>query len=539
MMRRAAAAADAMMRAATAMGGVVSGEHGIGITKFRHLEPERVAALAAWRDRIDPQRLVNPGKLEDGAALDGVFTPSFNLLELEARILQHGSLERLADRISRCIRCGRCKPDCCVFYPPRALFFHPRNKNLGIAALIEALLYEVQRRRSMRFEPLRWLREIADHCTICHKCVKPCPVEIDTGEVTVLEREILAARGVGRKPIATRLTLGYLESRSRAYNAAFRAGVLKLGGAAQRAASAVARRVLPARARLWSAGPLAHLRAPLAPASRGELFDLLPDCGPHQALVLYPVEPSAAVFYFPGCGSERLFATVGRAALWLLGRAGATVVLPPPRLCCGFPHRANAAQPRAARIELRDTVLLSQIRRMMSHLAFDACAVSCGTCLESLQHLGAPDLFGCPVQDVSAFARARGVAVGGGDCLYHAPCHDSLGGGGLALIAAGGGSVAPVPHCCSEAGTLALSRPDIADAMRERKRDALREAAGGRRGLTLLTNCPSCLQGLGRAAAGTGLRTRHLAVELAERAGGPAWAAGLPALFPRIETVAF
>jgi len=540
MMERAARAADAMMTRAVELGGVVSGEHGIGITKFKFLEPGRVAALAAWRDAIDPGRLVNPGKLEDGAILDCVYTPSFNLLELEARILQHGSLERLAEKVSRCIRCGRCKPDCCVFYPAQSLFYHPRNKNLAVGALVEALLYVVQRRRSTRFEPLRWLREIADHCTICHKCLKPCPVEIDTGEVTVLEREILAARRFGRKPLATRLTLGYLESRSPLANRLFRAGVLRLGGAAQRAASAVARRVLPKGAGAWRVPPLAYLRTPLAPASRDELFDALPPCGPHQSLVLHPAAPKAAVFYFPGCGSERLFSEIGKAALWLLGKAGATVVLPPPRLCCGFPHHANAAGARAERIELRDTVLLSQVRRMMSHLAFDACVVSCGTCLESLGRLGATEIFGCPLQDVSAFALAHGVAAaGGGDCLYHAPCHDSLGGDGPRLLRACGRTVTSVPHCCSEAGTLALSRPDIADAMRERKREALQAAAGATAGREVLTNCPSCLQGLGRNAALAGVRPRHLAVALAARAGGPAWAGALRALFPRIETVAF
>ena len=543
MMRRASEAAEVMMRQAVAMGGVVSGEHGIGITKFQHLEPERRQALTAWRNQVDPQRLINPGKLEDGEILDCVYTPSFNLLELEARILQHGSLERLAERISSCIRCGKCKPDCCVFSPGHDLFFHPRNKNLGIGALIEAMLYVVQRRRTTRFEPLRWLREIADHCTICHKCLKPCPVEIDTGEVTMLEREILAQHKVGQKPLVTRLTLGFLEERGDLYNAVFRTGMLRLGGAGQRTASAVARRMVPASAKAWSTFPLNMIKTPIAPASADEFFDALPRCGPHQSLVLHPAEGKQAgstVFYFPGCGSERMFSEIAKASLWLLGAVGATVVLPPPRLCCGFPHRANAYQPLAGRIELRDTVLLSQIRQMMSHLTFDACVVSCGTCRESLGHLGAREIFGCETLDVTTFARSRGLQVaGGGEVLYHTPCHDSLAGSGLKLLRSCGWSATAVPHCCSEAGTLALSRPDIADAMRERKLAALQAATGGTTGLPILTNCPSCLQGLGRNVPGAGIRPRHLAVECAVRAGGAGWMDGLTSLFPRIEAVAY
>jgi L-lactate utilization protein LutB len=94
---------------------------------------------------------MNPNKLDDPEIIDKVFTPSFNLLELEARILQHGSLETLASRISKCIRCGKCKTDCCVFFPGGDIYFHPRNKNLAIGSLIEALLYDMQRSHYPRF----------------------------------------------------------------------------------------------------------------------------------------------------------------------------------------------------------------------------------------------------------------------------------------------------------------------------------------------------------------------------------------------------
>ena len=133
------------MAKAVALGGVVSGEHGIGITKMKFLDEQLVNELTIYRREIDPRGIMNPGKLVDPNIIDKVFTPSFNLLELEARILQHGSLETLASMISKCIRCGKCKADCCVFYPGSSLFFHPRNKNLAIGSLIEALLYDMQR----------------------------------------------------------------------------------------------------------------------------------------------------------------------------------------------------------------------------------------------------------------------------------------------------------------------------------------------------------------------------------------------------------
>jgi FAD/FMN-containing dehydrogenase/Fe-S oxidoreductase len=537
MMRRAERAVDRVMEKVASLGGVCSGEHGIGVTKIKYLEPALMEALAEHRRAVDPQGLMNPGKLVDRALAERVFTPSFNLLELEARILRHGKLEELALRIAKCVRCGKCKPDCCVYHPARGLFFHPRNKNLAIGALIEGLLYEAQRERTTGFELLRWLGEVAEHCTICHKCAKPCPVDIDTGEVSVLEREILAARGFKRTRLATRATLSFLDSRSPAYNALFRAGVVRLGGSLQRALSRVAGPALGGD----KPYPLQMLKSPGPRADPETLRDLLPPCRADEAQVLKPDgEARATVFYFPGCGSERLHSAVSMAAVHVLLAAGTRVVLPPPFLCCGFPAWANAATEQHSRNVLRDTILFSQIREMFSDLRFDAVVVTCGTCREALLAMEAGGIFQAPVLDLARFAVERGLAARlPGDYLYHPPCHDSLDGKAESLLSGLGARVEAVPHCCSEAGTLALSRPDITDAMLDRKRTAVSEALGSRpQGAVILTNCPSCLSGLGRTAA-LGAEPRHLAVELARALSGAGWREAFRARAAAAQTVRF
>ena len=55
-------------------------------------------------------------------------------------------------------------------------------------------------------------------------------------------------------------------------------------------------------------------------------------------------EDSEAVFYFPGCGSERLFSQVGLATQAMLWHAGVQTVLPPGYLCCGYPQDAGGNQ---------------------------------------------------------------------------------------------------------------------------------------------------------------------------------------------------
>ncbi len=529
MLRRAEQTVDDVMAEVARLGGVCSGEHGIGVTKLRYLGDEALAALAAHRRELDPGGVMNPGKLADREAAEPIFTPSFNLLELEAQILQHGKLEQLATRIATCIRCGKCKADCCVFHPARELFFHPRNKNLAVGALIEALLYHSQRERSGAFELLGRLEEVADHCTICHKCRKPCPVAIDTGEVSVLEREILAARGRKHTRAATRATLRYLGSRSPAWNAFFRAAALRFGAGVQRRLA----QTLGRPGGHGSEGGYLRdlLRSPGPRAEPTTLRDALPRCEADQALVLEPEgEAAVTVFYFPGCGAERLYSSVGLATLHLLLEHGARVVLPPSFLCCGFPAWANAAAEQHGRAALRDTIVFSQLREMFAHLSFAAVVVTCGTCRESLQAMEAGKIFGAPVLDATRFLQERGVRIeAGGEVLYHAPCHDPLDGKAAAVLERLAGlRLRHVPHCCSEAGTLALSRPDIADAMLHRKRQALAEGreelqAGAEASAPrlILTSCPSCLSGLGRA--GVGLEPRHLVVELARALSGEGW----------------
>ena len=544
MLERTDQVIDRVMEKVISLGGVVSGEHGIGLTKLKYLEPERIAELTAYRREVDPDGMMNPGKLEDFEALGYIFTPSFNLLELEARILQHGQLEELSHKIAHCVRCGKCKVDCCVYHPARGMFYHPRNKNLAIGSLIEALLYDAQRERSTHFELLQWLEEVADHCTICHKCLKPCPVDIDTGSVSVLERQILTGWGYKHTPLATRLTLQYLDSRSPVFNNLFRTAVAQFGGAAQRVVSKLVAPLQPAEG-ASAFYPLRLLRSSVAPIPSQTLRDVLPPCEADQALVFEPdnnghSDEKKTVFYFPGCGSERLFSDISMATIHLLLKMGTRVVLPPPFLCCGFPAQVNAKTSLHSRTVLRDTILFSQMRAMFTYLDFDGCVVSCGTCREGLAQMDTTELFG-RVVDIADYLLERGLHVEGDDkALYHAPCHDSLDGKAIKVLEklGGFGSVQAVPHCCSEAGTLSLSRPDITDAMLHRKREAFAEAIGEARKATVLTNCPACVQGLGRSRD-FGVEPKHIAVALAEKLSGSKWKKEFAAQAVRATAVSF
>jgi D-lactate dehydrogenase (cytochrome) len=74
--------------------------------------------------------------------------------------------------------------------------------------------------------------------------------------------------------------------------------------------------------------------------------------------------------------------------------------------------------------------------------------------------------------------------------------------------------------------------------MLHRKRDAFVEAIGTGKKATVLTNCPACVQGLGRSRD-VGVEPLHIAVALAEKLSGADWKKEFAAQAARAAAVAF
>ena len=69
----------------------------------------------------------------------------------------------------------------CATHVPRAnLLYSPRNKILATSLLIEAFLYEEQTRRGVSHQHWEEFEDVADHCTVCHKCLSAVPGRTST-----------------------------------------------------------------------------------------------------------------------------------------------------------------------------------------------------------------------------------------------------------------------------------------------------------------------------------------------------------------------
>jgi FAD/FMN-containing dehydrogenase/Fe-S oxidoreductase len=542
-----------IMAIARDLGGVISGEHGIGMTKLEFLTDEETREFRAYKQRIDPEGRFNKGKLLPGATLESAWTPSFGLMGHESLIMQQSDIKSVSDAIKDCLRCGKCKPVCATHVPRANLLYSPRNKILATSLLIEAFLYEEQTRRGVSIRHWDEFDDVAGHCTVCHKCVTPCPVDIDFGDVTMAMRDLLRRMGKKRFNPGSAASMFFLNATRPETIKLARTLMIDWGYRAQRFGN----RLFALAAKAQTKQPPATTgKAPLKAQVIHFVNKKMPAGLPKKtARALLDIEDSRyvpvirnpattpadaeAVFYFPGCGSERLFSQVGLATQAMLWHAGVQTVLPPGYLCCGYPQRGSGQFDRAEKIITDNRVLFHRVANTLNYLDIRTVVVSCGTCYDQLAGYRFEEIFpGCRIVDIHEYLLEKGVkldGVTGVRYLYHDPCHspmkqqEPLKTVNALIATADGTRIAKNDRCCGESGTLAVTRPDVSTQVRFRKEQEMRKGAetlradGFRGEVRVLTSCPSCLQGLKRYNDDADLDADYIVVELAKHLHGEDW----------------
>jgi len=549
MLQAANAAVARIMALAADLGGGISGEHGIGLTKLEFLDDASIATFASYKNKVDPAQHFNKGKLLPGADLRNAYTPSFGLLEAESIILEASETGAIADSIKDCLRCGKCKPVCNTHIPRANLLYSPRNKILATSLLIEAFLYEEQTRRGVSLKHFDEFSDVAAHCTICHKCKTPCPVDIDFGDVSIAMRNLLRRQGKKTFTPGTWASMTSLNATDPATIKAIRKPLIEWGYASQRLGHQLFKRMGLIQAQ--TRHPPASLGRPKLVAQVIHLVNKpMPGGLPKKtsrALLgledpsIVPIlrnpaklnDDSDAVFYFPGCGSERLFSQVGLATQAMLFELGAQTVLPPGYLCCGYPQIAGGQADNGEAITAANRVLFHRVANTLNYLDIKTVLVSCGTCMDQLLKYEFEKIFpGCRLLDIHEYLMEKGVKldnVNGEKYLFHDPCHTPMKTYAPMKVANAllGGGVHLSDRCCGESGTLAVSRPDISTQIRFRKEEEIRAgvAAIGTPGqpVKLMTSCPSCLQGLARYSDDTNTEPDYIVIELAKKLLGENW----------------
>ncbi len=556
MLQTAYRTVDRIMALARSLGGVISGEHGIGITKLDYVSDDEIRPFREYKQRIDPQGRFNRGKLMAGANLDNAYTPSFALLGVESLIMEQSEIGNISAMVKDCLRCGKCKPVCSTHVPRANLLYSPRNKILGVGLLVEAFLYEEQTRRGISLKHFEEFSDVADHCTVCHKCVKPCPVDIDFGDVSIAMRDFLRKTGKKKTVPATALAMAFLSATDPARIKALKTGMIDLGYRAQRLGHMLAKAIG------LTQDTVRHPPATLGrPALKAQVIHFLNKPMPanvprRTARALLDIEDATmipvirdprrasgssedgnegeAVFYFPGCGSERLFSQVGLATQAMLWHVGTTTVLPPGYLCCGYPQTSSGDEAKGTAITTQNRVLFHRVANTLNYLDIKTVIVSCGTCMDQLLKYEFGRIFpGCRLLDIHEYLMEKGVkldGVQGVQYLYHDPCHTPMKQHNPTKVASTlmGKPVLLSDRCCGESGTLAVTRPDVSTQVRFRKQQEIELGVeklklGAGQTAKLLTSCPSCLQGLSRYREDAPIEADYIVVELARHILGEDW----------------
>jgi Fe-S oxidoreductase len=386
---------------------------------------------------------------------------------------------------------------------------------------------------------------------VCHKCLAPCPVDIDFGDVSIAMRNLLAKLRKRRFNPGTWASLQFLNAQDPARIKAIKAVMIDFAYRAQRLAN-----------KIWGRTPLVQRQTRHPPQTVGRppitaqvihfINKPMPGNLPKKtarALLdledpsLVPIirdpakltEDSDAVFYFPGCGSERLFGQVGLATQALLYHVGSQCVLPPGYLCCGYPQTSAGRADQGERITVQNRVLFHRVANTLNYLDIKTVVVSCGTCMDQLQHYEFERIFpGCRLLDIHEYLMEKGLALSGVKgvrYMYHDPCHTPMKTyAPLEVTRKLTGQQVPLnDRCCGESGTFAATRPDIATQVRYRKEEEMEKGAAALRAdgfdgeVKVLTSCPSCLQGLQRFNPDSGTSADYIVVEMARHLLGEGW----------------
>jgi len=553
MLQDAHHAVDRIMALARSLDGVISGEHGIGITKLEYLTEAELKNFRSYKNRVDPEGRFNKGKLMPNANLSLAYTPSFGLMGHESIIMQQSDIGAIADSVKDCLRCGKCKPVCSTHVPRANLLYSPRDKILATSLLIEAFLYEEQTRRGISIRHWEMFDDVAAHCTVCHKCLTPCPVNIDFGDVTMNMRNLLRKMGQQRFNPGTAASMFFLNATSPETINLARKTMIGWGYKAQRLGNELLRKF----AKKQTAHPPATVGKPnikeqviffvnkkmpgnLPKKTARALLDI--EDADYVPIIRDPKTTSAdteAIFYFPGCGSERLFSQVGLATQAMLWNVGVQTVLPPGYLCCGYPQRGNGDFDKAEKMITDNRVLFHRVANTLNYLDIKTVVVSCGTCYDQLADYQFEQIFpGCRIVDIHEYLLEKGVKlsnVTGVKYMYHDPCHspmklqDPMRTVNELIQMEDGKAIKKNDRCCGESGTLAVTRPDISTQVRFRKQIEMEKGADELRkgdpeaGVKVLTSCPSCLQGLTRFNADSDTRADYIVVEMAQKLLGESW----------------
>ncbi|HIW01265.1 MAG TPA: FAD-binding oxidoreductase [Candidatus Desulfovibrio intestinipullorum] len=514
MLEHAEEVACEVMAKCQEMGGEVSGEHGIGITKIHFLNPKKMDDLRVFKERTDPRDVMNPAKLVYRDLPVKPFTFSFNSLIRD--IAQSGIPDKtklidILRNVQTCTRCGKCKMVCPMTCPESSLQYHPRNKNMAYGMLVEAIYYSQINKGRVDEALYRALRNQIEHCTACGRCMAQCPMKIPSGEVAISLHAMIEHEGAGGHPIKEKVLDWLVKDVPQR--------VPKMAKMAS-----VGQKMQNKFLGLVPASWRKRLQSPMfsGPGPKMGYTNIYESLKVHKGNIFSTSEDkekTPLVIYFPGCGGGLFYDRIGLSSVMLLLLAGYAVAVPPRHLCCGYPLLAAGMDVDYEDNMAKNRQYLASMIRSVTQQGFRCVhlVTSCPTCLDSLERYNLQEQFpDMSLIDVGQLTfpilneRKQGQMTplpAGTELIYHGSCHCPWTGvhrikghqllmqqvesySGAKLILSSG--------CCGESGMGSVTSPEIYNVLRREKQKNFTELMGSTYKNILLVSCPSCKIGVAR-----------------------------------------
>ncbi|MDD5224690.1 MAG: (Fe-S)-binding protein [bacterium] len=395
---------------------------------------------------------------------------------------------------SACVRCGTCLSGCPTYEELKDESYSPRGR-VALGSSLDAGRLPVSPGTGRHFSA----------CLLCLACEANCPNGVKTESIILGSRRIL--QGKKGIPLLKRAAFKNVLGSSAARRAIFpflpAAKILKNR---------------EGRLKPW------QVFKPFLYKIDPERSYPLPDIKDAPEINLPPLEAGLPrIFIFSGCLGDIFYPRIGEAAVSLIRKTKAGVILPRERICCGLPLSAGGDEEGARALARRN---LEIINRYHPDLIVSPCP-SCARFLKSeLPRLLGEDPSaaetGKKVVDLSEYLVSRPDPLPGpekklsGLLTYHDPCHLARGMGISKEPRALLGRLPGIDfsehtersRCCGFGGSFAFEHYDLARRIQAKKVESLIRTGAG----LVVTSCPGCIFQLedGLSRAGNPMKVKHL-----------------------------
>ena len=393
-------------------------------------------------------------------------------------------LGELEEQLIACMRCGFCQSVCPLYGETGREVDVARGK----LALLDGLAAEILK------DP-HAVQERLERCLLCGSCAANCPSGVKVLDIFLKARAILSGY-LGLSP-AKKLVFRQLLARPALFNR-----LLSLAPRFERVFATPVDDLLDTScARFFPPLGQRHFKR----LARVPLHRTVPE------LHTKPGASGIRVGFFTGCLIDKLYPTVGQAALKALAHHGVGVQMPAEQACCGIPALS-------AGDSTTFTKLLAHNLARFDPDRIDYLVTACATCASTMAKMwplmsGGLDAAGqakaaalaAKTRDVGQMLVETGLisgeapppAPGAKTVTYHDPCHlkKSLGVASepRRLITANPAwrlvEMVESDWCCGMGGSFSLQHYDLSKQIGARKREHIEKTGAA----AVATGCPACM----------------------------------------------